>query len=798
MTAQNEVTKLLLQASTDLQKIYDKVIDELTRATKGSVSAVNPDELYSIAKACTPDEKKRVQALLDTYAKALLQLVKQGITRSVLLSSRTQQKAFSGYTRMQGKAVNEWRQNTANAFIDSRLKRMGGLSLSDRVWNYTQQTKAEFELAMSQALEKGISHGISAESLGRKIRNLLKYPDMMYRRYHLKKMMSDGTKKDVVEWRRRVIDKEGHVHFVKEDLAKVGTGVYRSARQNALRLTITETNMAYNYANCKRWSDEPFVLGINIRLSGGHPADDICDELEGDYPKDFMWRGWHPRCMCVCSSILMDRDSDEWKKLRSMSTEEYNAYKSPNNIKNVPQGFKTWCETHKEKLTKARKANKLPYFVRDNEKVVGKIVGWKEKKAATKKLTKREQTLENARKRHEARTDKEINDILMRWDERKYTDAQKENFQLLEDIWFIKREKSMTFEKANQGKGNIGYKKGGKEYRVNCQSSVVAHELRMRGFDVTAQPNWKLDDDPCKLSYGTWQCWNNQDGTPIKSPEPFAYKFGKSGNIIGVPYKEVIQQLNEHTQEVGRYHVSFQWKGEKYGHIVTMERKADGSTLWYDPQTGERDFFDKEYAKKIKLVRAYRVDNLVFNPEWNVVRPIAKENFETTFRKVVEIYNKAHGIEKNNGNISIGEEKEGLPKYQRMLDELLKDNTITIHPSRLKEATKSKNNFQKFQKEYEMCKVAEKNGIKIEMQAEGGKGYDVTFNGTEAELKSIHSDNNISDRFNHAKEEQGAKLILFELKGNKIESIKRHLLRYKDRNVELYYYVRGEDIIYKI
>ena len=436
------------------------------------------------------------------------------------------------------------------------------------------------------------------------------------------------------------------MRFVKEDLAKVGKGVYRSARQNALRLTITETNMAYNYANCKRWSDEPFVLGINIRLSGNHPANDICDELEGNYPKDFMWRGWHPRCMCVCSSILMDRDSDEWKKLRSMSTEEYNAYKSPNNVKNVPKGFKKWCEKHKKKLTKARKANKLPYFVRDNEKLVGKIVGWKEEKAPKKKLTKREQILENARKRHEARTDKEINDILLRVDERKYTDAQKKNFQLLEDVWDIKRGISMDFEKANQGKGNIGYQTGRKEYRVNCQSSVVAHELRMQGFDVTAQPNWKLEDDPYKLSYGTWQCWNNQDGTPFKKPEPFAYKIGKR-NILGVPYKEVIQQIEEHTQEIGRYHVSFQWKNEKYGHIVTMERKADGSALWYDPQTGKRNFFDKEYAKKIKYVRAYRVDNLVFNPEWNVVRPIAKENFETTYKSAKNAYELRHGKKGN-------------------------------------------------------------------------------------------------------------------------------------------------------
>ena len=188
----------------------------------------------------------------------------------------------------------------------------------------------------------------------------------------------------------------------------------------------------------------------------------------------------------------------------------------------------------------------------------------------------------------------------------------------------------------------------------------------------------------------------------------------------------------------------------------------------------------------------------MFNPDWNVVRPIADESRKTTFNKAVEIYKKAHGIENNEGNISIGEEKKGLPKYKKMLDELLKDNTITIHPSRLTEAEKSKNNYQKFQKEYEMCKVAVKNGIKIEMQAEGVSGCDVKFNGIDAELKSVYSDNNISDRFNHAKEEQGAKLILFELKGDKIESLKRHLLRYKDRNVEIYYYVKGEDILYKI
>ena len=415
MTAEQRLTKLLLQASGDLQKLYDKLIKELTKATSNSVHAVSPDELYTIAKACTPTEKERVQALLDAYSSTLGSLIKQGITRAVLLSANIQQKALSAYTRMQGKEVDDWRESTAKAFINSRMKRDGGLNLSDRVWNYTQQTKAEFELAMSQALENGIKQGISAESLGRQIRQYLNNPDMMYRRYHLKKAMADGTKRDVVEWRRRVIDEQGKVRFVKEDLAHVGTGVYRSARQNALRLTITETNMAYNYANCERWSSEPYVLGIRIRTSENHPEKDICDELAGDYPKDFMWRGWHPRCRCSMSSILIDRNSEEWKHLRSLPEKEYRAYKSPSLVPNVPEKFSKWCERNADKLNLARENGKLPYFVRDNQKVVGDLLGWNKEKEIN-----REKILAAAKARHEERTENDIKYIRRKWDYRKY------------------------------------------------------------------------------------------------------------------------------------------------------------------------------------------------------------------------------------------------------------------------------------------------------------------------------------------------------------------------------------------
>ncbi len=636
MTAEQKMTRLLLQASDDLQKIYDRLIKELSKVTAQHIDAVTPDEFYNMAKACTPTQRDRVQALLDEYSKTLLALVRQGVTRSVALSGAHTAQLFKAYVQFSGEEEKKWRKTAARAFIESRMKRDGGLSLSDRVWNYTQQTKAEFELAVSQVLEKGISEGMNAERLGREVRQYLNNPDMMYRRYHLKKTMADGTKRDVVEWRRRVVDEQGKVRFVKEDLAKVGTGVYRSARQNALRLVVTETNMAYNTANCERWSEQPFVLGIRIRLSGNHPVPDICDELQGDYPRTFMWRGWHPRCRCSQSPVMMDRNGAEWKKLRSLPRDEYNAYKSPNLITALPEKFKDWLKGNKKKLGKAKERGKLPFFVRDNKEAVGGLLGWKREQAANapsggtaETVTyprTREQILAAAKARHEARTDRQINDILNRLDLRQYTESQRANFAEIEKELGIKRGSSMNFEAANQGKGNLGYKTGKTEYTVNCQSCVVAHELRMRGFDVTAQPNWKNGDDPDILSKETWGCWRNADMSLLVPPELLGYSRTPTGEWQNLPTDIMMGQLDKRTKEPGRYHVSFGWKGYKYGHIVTMERRADGTAHWYDPQTGKRDFWNKEYAGRIELPRVYRVDNLNFDAKhWNVVRPVGNK-----------------------------------------------------------------------------------------------------------------------------------------------------------------------------
>ena len=803
MDAETKMNRLLLQASADLQKIYDKLIQELTKITAQNIEAVTPNEFYNIAKACTPAQRERVRALLNEYHDALLALTKQGAARAVKISDTLTLQLFRNYTELQGTKTEEWRKKTAGAFIESRMKRDGGLSLSDRVWNYTEQTKSEFELAVSQSIEKGMSQGTDAESLGRQVRQYLNNPDMMYRRYHLKKVMADGSKRDVVEWRRRVVGADGKVRFVKEDLAAVGTGVYRSARQNALRLTITETNMAYNYANCTRWSEQPFVLGIRIRLSGNHPVHDICDELEGDYPKDFMWRGWHPRCRCSQSPIMMDRGSEEWKRLRSLPKEEYEAYKSPNLVPGIPEKFKNWLDRNKKNLAKARKRGKLPYFVRDNKERVGEYLGWKEDEKPAMRteaqtapnLSRREQILEAARARHAARTDAQINDTLARWDARNYSKPLQDNFKEIEQFVQAKRGVSMDFEKADNGRGNIEYHTA-HAFRVNCQSSVVAHELRMRGFDVTAQPNWEKGDDPNLLAHGTWLCWRTADGTRLKSPETFGYKLSRTGSVIGVPLRELLQQIEEHTGETGRYHVSFQWKGEEYGHIVTMERKADGSALWYDPQTGKRNFFDKEYAKKIKLVSAYRVDNLLFNArDWNVVRPSERPDLRTSFVGALRAYESGLKGQTNSGRGLIGNVAKASLRREAV-EALVKDLPINVPKSRLDNALKSKNEFAKFEKEVKMCKVAVKNGHTVEMLEEmpGVSSCDILLDGKKCELKSVAQASNIHKHADKAFEKQGAELILLKL--SKLDdSILSEIKKLSQKGRHGYFYVDGANLL---
>lgn len=321
--------KYLATVDSSIGKLYDKLIKELAKIG-ASITDLDTGKLFSFADY--PQVKDRVEKILDKYTASVESRITNGMNDAIDMSYLANTTFLKDYSKLSDKAIKTQREKAKEAFIRSRSKSKDGLGLSNRVWNYTNQAKAEFEAGMSEVLEDGLSSGISAEELGRKVRDKLKYPEMVYKRYHLKKLTKEG-KKDVIEWRKKIVDEDGKVRFIKTELDMVGRGVYRSSRKNTLRLAATEINMAYRYADNVRWQSEPFIRGIRIRLSGNHtlngkPFYDICDELQGDYPKSFMWSGWHPRCYSDDSEVLT---SDGWKLFKDVTLFDGIPSLNPNN-----------------------------------------------------------------------------------------------------------------------------------------------------------------------------------------------------------------------------------------------------------------------------------------------------------------------------------------------------------------------------------------------------------------------------------------------------------------------------------
>ncbi|EJW96538.1 hypothetical protein EVA_15354 [gut metagenome] len=243
-----------------------------------------------------------------------------------------------------------------------------GLSLSDRVWNYTNAFREQIELGLEVGIRSGTA---SAGAMAEELKQWLVHPDKLF---------------------RRVRDKEGLLQL--SSCAKAfhpGRGVYRSSYMNARRLAATETNTAYRTADHLRWQQMDFVVGIEICLSNNHtvrlqpgettddpaqlrkdgtpkanavrPLHDICDELKGRYPKSFKFTGWHPHCRCYAVTVLktdeeLDRDNE-----MILNGEKPNA-SSDNITVALPDSFLKWLDVNSQRIKKART---MPYFITDNE-----------------------------------------------------------------------------------------------------------------------------------------------------------------------------------------------------------------------------------------------------------------------------------------------------------------------------------------------------------------------------------------------------------------------------------------------
>jgi len=332
-----------------IDNIYKKAVEQISMRSAG----LDAPDGYIFTFDDFPALRMQIDALIAKMQSDIEFTVTDGVRAEWDLANAkndalvgTLPDALSGLAK-----YHRTHEDALSAFLG---RKQGGLGLSENVWKYATQFKDEIEMG----LDVGIRDGLDAASMARQLKQYLKFPDMLF---------------------RRVRDEHGVLHLSQRAAAfHPGQGVYRSSYKNARRLAATETNMAYRTSDHERWQDLDFVVGIEIHLSNNHtcinnngkpvPFFDICDELQGKYPKEFKFVGWHPHCRCIATPIMktkaeLDADDERLKR----GEEPSDPHDSENAVTDMPDGWKQWMEDNSERLENAKS---MPYFITDNEKLI--------------------------------------------------------------------------------------------------------------------------------------------------------------------------------------------------------------------------------------------------------------------------------------------------------------------------------------------------------------------------------------------------------------------------------------------
>lgn len=319
-----ELSKRLAGYMMQVRMIYDR----LNEMAASIVESVGYDDAVEFSFADYPETKRDLQLLQGQFVGDMQSLIYSGTSaewkRSNLLQDLVANKALKYYrAQVAGKKLKHYYQTNSDQLKAFQRRTENGLNLSAKLWNQSQVYKDSLEATISTAIEKGMS----AVTLSKRISKYLN------------------------DWPSLQAD-------YQEKFGKA-TNCY-DCEYRSIRLARNEINIAYRTAEQLRWQQFDFILGYKIKLSGSHPRYDICDDLAGDYPKDFKFVGWHPNCLCYTVPIVMSED-EYWSENRESS---------PNMVTAPPENFGKWVSENSERIDEARSRGTLPYWVMDNREFV--------------------------------------------------------------------------------------------------------------------------------------------------------------------------------------------------------------------------------------------------------------------------------------------------------------------------------------------------------------------------------------------------------------------------------------------
>ena len=203
-------------------------------------------------------------------------------------------------------------------------------------------------------------------------------------------------------------------------------------------------------------------------------------------------------------------------------------------------------------------------------------------------------------------------DSLLEQEATPFTKAQIENHRKVSEAIGLEIGPRKSFKEADSNRTNPKYSLIAEyfnleaPYNINCTITVAVHEMRIRGWNVTAMPmNKNVTIMNKMLHRGQNLIWiDPKTGMPPQA------------TLVQAKTLEKLKMIFEKkTSAVGRYHVAVNWQNSG-GHIFCVDRLPDGNTRTYDPQNNElniRDWWDNINLKKGVFVT--KVDGLLINPK---------------------------------------------------------------------------------------------------------------------------------------------------------------------------------------
>lgn len=326
-----------LQYDRKFREIFNKIAADFARL------ANDPNAKFTRSFRFNGVMNKKIDIIIKDFHSQVLDLTELEIEKSWGLSNEKNDLIVKDYlkTITTIKAAQKAKYFIPNIpALKAFIKGRGAETLSESIWEVAAQLRGELEIHLGI----GLMNGDSASVISRRIRQYLKNPEALF---------------------RRVRDEKGRLVASKAMIENApGQGKYNSAFKNAMRVARTNTNRSYLLADQERWSKLPMVIGYRIVISAQHKIYDICDECQGNYPKDFVWGGWHPMCICHAVPILMPKKDFEAYLVGDQPLKA-------KQIKDLPGTFERYVKGNYDRY---KNYKSTPYWIEDNIEIINKII----------------------------------------------------------------------------------------------------------------------------------------------------------------------------------------------------------------------------------------------------------------------------------------------------------------------------------------------------------------------------------------------------------------------------------------